>query len=227
MLGYFILGVALLLALLFVSQSLATAKPASILKVLRIILLIACVSIGGFLAYTGRFQYAWAFALAALFLLRNKPLFSASNPSSGQSSDVKTDWLAADLDHDSGEMNATILKGDFQGKRLSDLSYSELLSLQTELSRDAQSVAILQAYLDRYFPDEEDEDPEPSKNQRRGSGSMSKAEAYEILELSPGASIGEVKSAHRRLMKKFHPDHDGSSYMAAKINQARDILINS
>ncbi|MBO6826209.1 MAG: DnaJ domain-containing protein [Sneathiella sp.] len=56
---------------------------------------------------------------------------------------------------------------------------------------------------------------------------MSKAEAYEILELSPGASIDEVKSAHRRLMKKFHPDHDGSSYMAAKINQARDILINS
>jgi len=227
MLGYFILGVALLLALLFAGQSIATVKPATILKVLRITLLVICLGIGGFLAYTGRFQYAWAFALAALFLFRNKPLFSSSTPSSGQSSEVKTDWLAADLDHDSGEMNATILKGGFQGKRLSDLSYSELCSLQAELSRDAQSVAILQAYLDRYFPNEEEEDEETQTGTQSSNGTMTRAEAFEILELSPDASLEDIRSAHRRLMKKFHPDHDGSSYMAAKINQARDILIKS
>lgn len=227
MLGYFILGIAVLLALIVAGQSIATANPASILRVLRITLLVICASVGGFLAYTGRFQFAWLFALAALFLLRNKPLFSGSSPSAGQSSDVKTEWLAAELDHDSGEMNAVILKGDFEGKRLSDLSYSELVSLQTELSRDAQSVAILQAYLDRYFPDEDQEDASSSAGPETGSGTMTREEAFEILELSPGASIKEIKSAHRRLMKKFHPDHNGSSYMAAKINQARDILINS
>jgi DnaJ-like protein len=57
------------------------------------------------------------------------------------------------------------------------------------------------------------------------SGPMSRDEAYEVLGLHPGASAPEVKDAHRRLMRGAHPDAGGSDWLAARINQARDILL--
>ena len=57
------------------------------------------------------------------------------------------------------------------------------------------------------------------------SAAMSRAEAYEVLGLHPGASEAEIKEAHRRLMRGAHPDAGGSDWLAARINQARDILL--
>ena len=60
---------------------------------------------------------------------------------------------------------------------------------------------------------------------RPRGGSMSRQEAYEVLGLHPGASKADIREAHRRLMRGAHPDTGGSDWLAARINQARDILL--
>ncbi|MBL4739395.1 MAG: hypothetical protein COB20_06200 [SAR86 cluster bacterium] len=229
MLAYFIIGIALLAALIIGGKSLANAEPKHIIRAFRIAGAIILGALAAFFAYTGRFQIAPPLALIALFLLRKKPLFGRSTPSSGQKSEVTTDWLYAILDHDSGEMDAEILQGEFMGERLSQLSLQQLQELSRSLEEDEQSAAILVTFIERNFSDSEDTQGTDSggySNHTQQTG-MSRTEAFEILELDPAANEADIKASHKRLMKKFHPDHDGSSYMAAKLNQAKEVLLKS
>ena len=86
---------------------------------------------------------------------------------------------------------------------------------------------MLEAYLDRTDPEwrEQEGAPAGTATASTGSTAITRDEAYEILGLIPGAS--EKKSARptESLMKSFHPDQGGSSYLASKINQAKDLLL--
>ena len=159
--------------------------------------------------------------------------FQNAHPSagqaSGQQSNVETRFIRMTLDHDSGEMNGLILEGPYAGEALQSLSLEQLLELLSRYNKeDEESAALLRAYLDRVHGDSWQEREQGQAGTSAGgfSGDMSRREAYDILGLEEGASEKQIIDAHRRLMQKLHPDRGGSAFLAAKINQARDLLLS-
>ena len=142
----------------------------------------------------------------------------------GRASTARSAMIEMRLDHDNGAMTGRVLAGAYAGRAVETLSRPELIALRQELGRDdPDGVNLLEAYLDRRFAGwrEADED----QRERRGGGAMSRREALEVLGLAEGASAAEIIRAHRTLMKKFHPDHGGSTTLAARVNQAKDVLM--
>jgi hypothetical protein len=143
----------------------------------------------------------------------------------GRSSVARSAMVEMRLDHDSGAMAGTILAGAYAGRAVETLSRPELVALRKELARDdPEGVSLLEAYLDRRFAGWREADQGQSQR-RGGDGSMSRREALEVLGLVEGASGTDIVRAHRTLMKKFHPDHGGSTTLAARVNQAKDVLM--
>jgi len=142
----------------------------------------------------------------------------------GRASAARSAMIEMRLDHDSGAMTGKVLAGAYAGRAVESLSRPELSLLRQELKRDdPDGVSLLEAYLDRRFAGWREADQD--QRQRRGSGAMSRGEALEVLGLAEGASAADIIRAHRTLMKKFHPDHGGSTTLAARVNQAKDVLM--
>jgi hypothetical protein len=128
------------------------------------------------------------------------------------------------LDHDTGALRGTFVAGRHQGAALDRLDVKTLVGLIGEF--DEESRALLTAYLDRRDPRwSEYAQADATARRSSASGKMSEQEAYQILGLQPGASAEAIGSAHRTLMKKFHPDQGGTTYLAARINEAKEILL--
>ena len=154
---------------------------------------------------------------------------SSRGPSAGKSSTVETLVLRMTLDHDSGDLDGEVINGPFSGRGLNELSEAQLLELLQDCrARDAQSAALLEAYLDRTrgeswrAADAASDHGVPPSTQ----GAMSVGQAAEILGEPADASDEEGTAAHRRLIQKLHTDRGGTDYLAALINEARDTLIS-
>jgi hypothetical protein len=142
----------------------------------------------------------------------------------GRASTARSAMVEMRLDHDSGAMTGTVLAGAYAGRAVETLSRPELVSLRQELMLDDPDGArLLEAYLDRRFAGWREADQ--GERQRRAGGAMSRREALEVLGLAEGAGAADIIRAHRTLMKKFHPDHGGSTTLAARVNQAKDVLM--
>jgi hypothetical protein len=225
--GFAVLSGFLLLVYLFVNAD--PARLARGLKVTGIVIAVAAVAT---LAISGRLA-ALLMPLAMLMplLIRVRSLLDRYRPPAGsQTSTVATAFLRMTLDHDTGSMEGTILRGRFAGMRLDEVAPGDLLALLRECrAEDEEGARLLEAYLDRVHPDwrEELAGERASGGSARSTsgGDMSVEEAYAILGLSSGADAEAIKEAHRRLMVKLHPDHGGSDYLATKINRARDVLL--
>ncbi len=231
MLPMFILGVALLIGVLLLGRWYVSADPRTLVRIFKWSTLIVLLAVGLFLMMSGRLGWAlftlpvligWfmrfrAFARTA----RNFSRMTAA--SSDETSEVETRYFRMVLDHESGAMDGEVLEGLFQGRRLNDLAEADLLSLLAEYrANDEQSFLVLQAYLDRVHPDWRDRDGHTS-----GTGTMDRQQALEVLGLSAEATEADIKDAHHRLMAGLHPDHGGSTYLASKINQAKDFLLGN
>jgi hypothetical protein len=145
--------------------------------------------------------------------------------SGGQTSRVRTAFIEMALDHDSGAMGGLVLAGRYQGRTLESLDLNALIDLLTEI--DDESRALLVPYLDRRDPgwSEHAQGDAAAGRPAASSGKMSEQEAYQILGVEAGANADTISRAHRTLMKKFHPDQGGSTYLAARINEAKEILL--
>jgi hypothetical protein len=148
--------------------------------------------------------------------------------SQGQTSRVRSQFLDMTLDHDSGELRGQIVAGPNAGHSLDEFDLPQLTAMISGF--DAESVPLLESYLDRRFPAwRQDAQGNPAGGQSRpaANGKMTNEEAYQILGLQPGAGRDEIGRAHRSLMKKLHPDQGGSTYLAARVNEAKDTLLRT
>lgn len=234
MFKYLILGVVLLVAVVLLSRWFASTKPSDLAKWLKRIFVGLGAAATIYLAVTGKMNLAFI-PLALIVLPRLLAWFSGARaaggqPSSGRRSDVETAYLRMSLDHDSGAMDGTVLRGAYAGRELGELSLEQLLELLAECrTRDVQAARLLETFIDRAFGPEwrqrGGERHTGSASRHTSAAKMTREEAYEILGLEPGASAKKIKEAHRSLMLKLHPDQGGSNYLAAKINQAKDLLL--
>ncbi len=188
--------------------------------------------LGGFgvlLTLLGRGVIGVPLTILALSWWQRRRAVRRAPSSRKRKSTVRTTVLEMELDHDTGAMDGWVVTGHFTGARLSLLDEADLLALYAESMADGESAALLEAYLDRRFPGWRERAGQQTANgagQTTGFAEMTKAEAYQILGLEPGASSEQIHQAWRRLMKKVHPDSGGSAFLAAKINAARDLLLS-
>ena len=238
MVGYVILGFALLLGVGVLAKWYSSAAPKDILRTVKWTLFVLGILLALFFIITGRL--AWVFAtlpailpifMRARHAHRTFKNFSrmASGGQGGGGDDVsaiETEYLSMSLDQSTGTMTGEVLKGTYAGRSLDDLDEREFFDLlQTCQTHDRESARLLQSYLEREHPGWR-ESSQQQHTRSAGSSEMDVAEALAILGLENDATDEDVIKAHRRLISNLHPDHGGSGYLAAKINQAKDVLLS-
>ncbi|MGE4218340.1 MAG: DnaJ domain-containing protein [Alphaproteobacteria bacterium] len=230
--SWLLLGLGLLFGGILLMRWFVTAEPRALARALRwAALAVGAVVVLGFLL-SGRFGLIWTAIIFLMPWLTRLPIWrrlrgGAQGPRAGGRSEVRTRFVAMQLDHDSGAMDGTVLEGPHTGRELSSLAVEQVLDvLRAAMHEDMQSVQVLEAYLDRmHGPDWRNGQEGQETRRPNPSGPMSREEAYAVLGLGPGDGPEAIKRAHRRLMQQYHPDHGGSDYLAARINEAKDVLL--
>lgn len=139
---------------------------------------------------------------------------------------LATEHLEIERDAASGALlRGRVLKGFFKGRTLQRMQPVELAHLWQDCRlSDPRSAALIEPFLDRVHPTWREDMARAEAGLGR-NGTMPPDEALEILGLEPGATSDDIRRAHRELMLKLHPDRGGSTYLAAKINAAKESLL--
>lgn len=228
----FIFGLVLLALLLWALHAFTQVKPQTAAVVLKTGGGLGALAVAGLLGARGRLDIAIPLGLTGLGLLGWLPwsipgLGARMRKSAGQVSRVRSAFVEMELDHDTGKMRGRILAGRHEGAALDALDVATLAGFLPDI--DEESRSLLMAYLDRREPLwRENAQAGATAGSSRGgwsTGKMTEEEAYQVLGVQPGASAKDIGLAHRSLMKKLHPDQGGSTYLAARVNEAKDVLL--
>jgi hypothetical protein len=228
---YLLFGLAALVIFLFLTRAYTLANPQVLARQLRIGAGVAVLAGAGVLVFRGAVGYAMSLAALGSWLLWGTGGVpwggsGSAQKSPGQTSRVETEHLEVELEHDTGQIRGRVLKGFFAGREFESLAPIEMAHLWQDCRfADPQSAQIIEAYLDRLHPTWR-EDLARAEGEHAGpDGHMTRAQALDILGLREGASEDDIRRAHRELMMKMHPDRGGSTFLAAKINEAKDVLL--
>ncbi|HZX83080.1 DnaJ domain-containing protein [Bradyrhizobium symbiodeficiens] len=236
-----IAGAIAIITLYLLLQMFRSANPAALARAVKFGGGVVALAVAAFTGLKGELVVAIPLGIFGAGLLGWTPLANAgfgnvgglfggggAAPASGQSSRVRSQFLDMRLDHGSGQLGGQIVAGPHAGRDLGEFDLASLLAMVPTF--DAESVALLESYLDRRFPAwRQNAQGDAAGGQRRpaASGKMTAEEAYQILGLQPGAGRDDISRAHKSLMKKLHPDQGGSNYLAARVNEAKDTLLRT
>ena len=172
--------------------------------------------------------------IATMFQQQRRSRLSG-NTTGPQTSEISSRFVHMMLIHDTGMMDGIVLEGSYKDAKLSQLTLEDLLALLKVCEIDRDSHSLLMAYLDRVHAGWQTQYQDPGTahdnagDDSAGAGdrhqTMTDSEALDILGLAADATSREIVEAHRRLIQKIHPDRGGSTYLASKINAAKELLI--
>ena len=229
---YVLVSLGVVAAVAFAVKAFLRANPALLAGRLRTVAGLVLMGLAILLLVRGLAPLAFILLAVAFPLLSGVAggVLGRRTKAPGQTSEIQTVILRMQLDHDSGAMTGDVLAGPFAGRALASLSREEVLSMLIDCrSGDPQSAALLEAYLDHRHPDWRETVAAAAGDGKRAepsaAGPMTPQEAREILGVGPKDGSEEIRAAWRGLMKRNHPDSGGSGYLAAKINEAKDVLL--
>lgn len=231
-----LLAAAILFGAYYLIRLFARTPPAQLARLVKQAAGVGSLGLAALLFIRGRIDFAFMMAGVGLWLmgLGAPPgwldQFRTAGTQRPSVSKVRSGAIQMELDHDTGVMDGDVLAGAFAGRRLSSMAEADLEELLRECRQgDPEGARLLEAYLDRRAPGwraaDEAHTDRGSAGRGRVSAAMTEDEAYEVLGLAKDATPEDITRAHRSLMKKLHPDHGGTTSLAARVNEAKDILM--
>ena len=145
----------------------------------------------------------------------------------GKKSEVSSRILKMTLDHDSSDLSGVVLEGTYRDWLLEELNREQLDDLIAFCQgEDADSAQLLASYIEQRFPNDAGHTEHNANTGAANATGLTRAEALAVLGLGEEARDEDIVAAHRALIQKLHPDRGGNDYLAAKINEAKDFLID-
>ena len=230
--AFIIGGLLLLYALVMAWRKLVKANSAELKRILKRGFGYGVVLAAGLLLAMGHLAPAMALAILGFWWIGTR--FSMPQLFGAQKSGVsrmRSAMIEMEYDKASGRISGGVLAGAYEGQALADLSRVQCMQLHASCRyQDGAGARLLEAYFDRRFPGwratgEGKADTGRRSNVKSMAGAMSQDEAYEVLGLRQGSGREDIVRAHRTLIKKWHPDHGGSTDLAARVNEAKDVLL--
>lgn len=229
------LGLLALVLLWWIGKTGQRLHPALTARVLSRIAAYALFAAGLVFALRGRIDVALLLGAGGLWFHDGKAglkdrVMGLLGRRSRRSIQYRSASVELEIGPDGSPGEGWVLAGPWAGRRLAEVPPEALGELHAICrGADPEGARLLETYLDRRHPGwrvDAQGDPDPRAGRPLHPGAMTEEQAYQILGLERGASLQEIRTAHRALMKRLHPDQGGTAEGAARINAARDRLTN-